>query len=139
MKNYICTISLIIITFCITAFAFKKENIQLPKYSVSLAVKDVKASYEFYSKMGFEPMNGTETLKQNWIIMTNGVSKIGLFQGMFPKNTITLNPENNREIFKQLKTNGLQPIGIINMDKETGPCTFTITDPDGNPILFDQH
>ncbi len=120
----------------------------LGAFSVSLAVKDINKSKEFYEKLGFTVFAGV--LEQNWLIMRNGAHVIGLFQGMFEKNILTFNPgwDQNanimtnytdvRELQKDLKTKG------INFDQEadetsSGPASFVITDPDGNPILVDQH
>ncbi|MCP5098526.1 MAG: VOC family protein [Chloroflexi bacterium] len=120
----------------------------LGAFSVSLAVKDIKASKAFYEKLGFQNFGGDET--QNWLIMKNGDHVIGLFQGMFDKNILTFNPGWNqdtntldsfkdvRELQQKLKAQG------ISFEQEadestTGPASFVIVDPDGNPILVDQH
>ncbi len=71
--------------------------------------------------------------------MSNGETKIGLFQGFFPSNTITFNPENARPLFKNIKDVGIQVAFEMGIDKKEGPCTFSIVDPDGNAILIDQH
>ncbi|MFA5011763.1 MAG: VOC family protein [Ignavibacteria bacterium] len=121
---------------------------KLGVFSISLNVKNIHSSKEFYEKLGFIVFGGN--IEQNWLIMKNGNSIIGLFQGMFEQNIITFNPgwdENakNLEVFddvrviqKHLKENG------INLTKEadettTGPGHITLTDPDGNSILIDQH
>ncbi len=116
-------------------------------FSVSLAVKDLAASKEFYEKLGFEKFGGDES--QNWLIMKNGEHIIGLFQGMFEKNMLTFNPGwdqsaqnvesfvDVRELQKKLKEQGIDTGEDI--DSESGPGSFSIVDPDGNPILFDQH
>lgn len=120
----------------------------LGAFSVSLNVKDLKTSKSFYEKLGFEIFGGDET--QNWLIMKNGEHVIGLFQGMFDKNILTFNPGwdqncNNlesftdvRELQKKLKEQG---ISIENEADEnsSGPASFAVIDPDGNPILIDQH
>lgn len=131
-----------IIAGFIVITAFSKNNGEEPKndlttYSISLSVKDINASYEFYQKLGFKPMDGA--LEQNWIILTNGSTKIGLFQGMFPTNTITFNPVNGRNVYTDLTEKGIEPTFAMGMENESGPCSFSITDPDGNPILIDQH
>ncbi len=121
---------------------------ELGTFSVSLAVKDIEASKSFYEKLGFKFFGGE--LAQNWLIMKNGDHTIGLFQGMFEKNILTFNPgwDNNanllesftdvREIQRELTAQG---ITIENEADEstTGPASFIVIDPDGNPILIDQH
>jgi len=116
--------------------------------SLSLAVKDIKASREFYAKLGFEEAGGDA--EQNWLIMRNRDHVIGLFQGMFEKNSLTFNPgwdqqcgnlesfDDVRDIQKALKAAGIE---IANEADESGegPAHFSVVDPDGNPILFDQH
>lgn len=124
------------------------QVMQLGNFSVSLSVKDIKASKAFYEKLGFGKVMGDET--KNWLIMRNGAVIIGLFQGMFPKNTLTFNPgwdangqklgsfTDVRELQKQLKAQGIE--FATQADEGTaGPASFMIADPDGNPILFDQH
>jgi len=121
---------------------------QLGAFSISLAVKDIHASKEFYEKLGFEEFGGD--IEQNWVIMKNGDHIIGLFQGMFEKNILTFNPGLNqdaekldsftdvRELQKKLKEKGIE--FDIEADEDTdGPASFVIADPDGNPILVDQH
>lgn len=112
-----------------------KQN--LGTFSISLAVKDIKASKNFYEKIGFEMTEGN--LDQNWVILKNGTSKIGLFQGMFPKNTITFNPKDVREIHKKATEYKIPVLSANGMNQKEGPASFMTTDPDGNPILFDQH
>lgn len=121
---------------------------KLGAFSVSLSVKDINKSKTFYEKLGFQVFGGD--INQNWLIMKNGSCVIGLFQGMFEKNILTFNPGWNqsaenldsftdiRDIQKQLKEKG---INILSEADETseGPASFTIEDPDGNPILVDQH
>lgn len=121
---------------------------QLGNFSVSLAVKDLQASFEFYQKLGFTKFGGDA--EQNWLILKNGEVVIGLFQGMFEDNILTFNPGWNssaeklesftdvRELQKQLKEQG---VTILNEADEstTGPASFVVADPDGNSILFDQH
>lgn len=120
----------------------------LGTFSVSLAVKDLPASRAFYEKLGFTSFAGEPT--QNWLILRNGVVVIGLFQGMFEKNILTFNPgwDGNaqpvptftdvRELQRQLKANGLS-FATEADESTTGPASFMVVDPDGNPILFDQH
>lgn len=121
---------------------------QLGNFSVSLTVKDIGKSHEFYTALGFEPVAGEA--EQGWLILKNGSTKIGLFQGMFDRNLLTFNPgwdaDGNalaqftdvRELQRTLKARGIE---LIEEADETGegPAHFTLTDPDGNPILFDQH
>ena len=108
-------------------------------YSISLNVQDIAKSYAFYGKLGFAPIEGKGSIAQKWMILSNGETKIGLFQGMFPSNTITFNPKDGRSIYSKLKKEGVEPAFESGMEKEEGPCTFSIIDPDGNPILIDQH
>ena len=117
-------------------------------FSVSLAVKDLKASKEFYEKLGFEVFHGVE--EQGWLIMKSPGCNIGLFQGMFEQNILTFNPgwdqdaqpvdpfTDVREIQKALMDSGIDIQTGIDAAEE-GPASFTVLDPDGNPILFDQH
>jgi len=108
----------------------------LGKFSISLAVKDIQASRSFYESLGFEAYDDHQD--QNWIILRNGEAVIGLFQGMFEKNLLTFIPTDVRAIQKVLKASGLQ---LEHEADETtsGPDYVTLTDPDGNPILIDQH
>ena len=117
-------------------------------FSVSLAVKDIKISKEFYEKIGFTVFGGGESAK--WLIMKNDDCIIGLFEGMFDKNILTFNPgwNNNAEEINSFKDvrilqEEFREKGITflqEVDSETkGPGSFMITDPDGNQILVDQH
>ena len=121
---------------------------ELGAFSVSLAVKDIETSREFYKKLGFKKVGGD--INQNWLIMRNGDHTIGLFQGMFEKNTLTFNPgwDSNankldpftdiRTLQGYLKEQGMEFVSEAD-DNSTGPASFILMDPDGNPILFDQH
>ena len=121
---------------------------QLGAFSVSLAVKDIAASKRFYEKFGFTVFGGDIT--QNWLILKNGDHVIGLFQGMFPKNILTFNPgwdssarqldsfTDVRELQRQLKALGVRFEQQAD-EHTTGPASFIALDPDGNPILVDQH
>jgi len=121
---------------------------ELGAFSISLAVKDLEASKEFYEKLGFGIFGGDAA--QNWLIMKNGDHVIGLFQGMFEKNSLTFNPgwDSNageldsftdiRELQRQLKAQGVELISEAD-ESTSGPASFIIADPDGNPILVDQH
>lgn len=120
----------------------------LGAFSISLTVKDIKASKEFYENLGFEAIGGD--CGQGWTILKNGDHIIGLFQGMFDKNILTFNPGWNqsaqnidaftdvRELRNELVKRG---INIVRDDtaSDTGPGSIVIEDPDGNPILIDQH
>ena len=121
---------------------------KLGAFSVSLSVKDLKASKEFYENLGFAVFAGE--MERNYLIMKNGNSLVGLFQGMFEKNILTFNPgwdenatkldsfKDVREIQKFLKGNGLELIRETD-ESSSGPASITLIDPDGNPILIDQH
>ncbi len=116
-------------------------------FSVSLNVSDINASSAFYEKLGFVQAFGNPA--QRWVIMRNGDVKIGLFQGMFPRNTLTFNPgwdhdgnptatfEDVRVLQRRLREAGLDAGAPI--ASASGPAHFMVTDPDGNPVLFDQH
>lgn len=94
----------------------------------------------FYEKLGFEPVEGTGPVENNWIIMQRGHSLIGLFQGMFEENIITFNPTDARSVYQKLKEQGIEMLmESETIHEESGPCHFCIADPDGNQILFDQH
>ena len=121
---------------------------ELGAFSISLAVKDIAASKDFYEKLGFRNLGGD--ISQNWLILKNGDHIIGLFQGMFERNILTFNPgwDQNahnlesfadvREIQRQLREQGVEFTSEAD-ESTTGPASFMIMDPDGNPILFDQH
>jgi len=120
----------------------------LGAFSISLTVKDIEASKAFYEKLGFAKFGGDIT--QNWLILKNGETTIGLFHAMFEKNMLTFNPgwDSNatnletftdiRALYKDLKEQGLEIDGEVDESSE-GPASFTLIDPDGNSILFDQH
>jgi predicted lactoylglutathione lyase len=130
------------------AQATDKKTMELGNFSVSLAVKDIRASKAFYEKFDFVEVGGK--LEQNWLVLQNGNVRIGLFQGMFNKNIMTFNPgwtknketlpdfQDVRELQRVLKSRGLTPSTQADENSE-GPANFTITDPDGNMLLFDQH
>ncbi len=121
---------------------------QLGAFSISLAVKDLEVSRSFYEKLGFKVFAGNPA--HNYLILKNGETIVGLFQGMFEQNILTFNPgwDSNaqklddftdiREIQRQLKAQGVQFAQEAD-ETTTGPASFVITDPDGNTILLDQH
>ena len=121
---------------------------ELGAFSISLAVKDLQASRAFHEKLGFTALAGDAT--KRWPIIKSGQHAIGLFQSMFEKNILTFNPgwDSNatrvatftdvREIQRQLKAQGVQLVTEAD-ETTTGPASFVAVDPDGNPILVDQH
>jgi lactoylglutathione lyase len=121
---------------------------ELGAFSISLNVKDIKASKDFYEKLGFKVFGGD--ISQNWLILKNGDHLIGIFQGMFEKNMLTFTPgwDNNaknletftdvRELQRQLKAQGVEFMTEAD-ESTTGPASFMVMDPDGNPILVDQY
>jgi predicted lactoylglutathione lyase len=121
---------------------------ELGAFSISLAVKDIEVSKQFYEKLGFTVFLGDQS--QGWLIMKNGYRVIGLFQGMFDKNILTFNPgwdsdaqkldsfTDVRDLQRELKASGLSLITEAD-ESSTGPASFMIADPDGNTILIDQH
>lgn len=123
-------------------------KLNLGAFSISLAVKDIAASRAFYEKLGFEQVMGDQT--QGWLILRNGETTIGLFQGMFDKNMLTFNPgwtsknealtefNDIREIRQAVKAKGIVPASET-VESDTGPASLMLTDPDGNTILLDQH
>jgi len=124
------------------------DTMDLGTFSISLAVKNLEASRSFYEKLGFQVFAGDAS--QNWLILKNGDHAIGLFQGMFEKNILTFNPgwDSNaqkldvftdvRDLQRQLKAKGVT-LQTEADETSTGPASFMIVDPDGNPILIDQH
>jgi len=121
---------------------------ELGAFSISLAVKNIETSRAFYEKFGFEVVGGDAS--QNWLILRNGDHTIGLFQGMFEENILTFNPgwdsrahelgtfTDVRDLQRQLKAAGVQLVSEAD-ETTTGPASFVAVDPDGNPILIDQH
>lgn len=126
----------------------KKSAVQLGNFSISLTVKDVQASKDFYEKLGFKVSGGD--IKRKYVIMQNETSTVGLYQGMFEKNSLTYNPgwdrdcktlaeyQDVRDIQKELKSRGLT-LSLSADESSTGPAFIVLSDPDGNPILIDQH
>ena len=142
---------LLLILFSITTYSQtmnSKKQLPLGAFSVSLNVKDLQKSKEFYEKLGFSQMGGD--MKHKYLIMKNRSTIIGLFQGMFEGNILTFNPgwdedakEVNpftdvRDIQKELKSNEVK-INTEADEKTKGPAFIELTDPDGNKILIDQH
>jgi catechol 2,3-dioxygenase-like lactoylglutathione lyase family enzyme len=131
-----------------TTPAKEMKKMDFGNFSVSLAVKDIRASKAFYEKLDFVQVAGK--LEQNWIVLQNGAARIGLFQGMFDKNIMTFNPgwskdketlpsfQDVRELQRTLKARGIT-LAIEADEKTEGPAHFQLTDPDGNTILVDQH
>ena len=125
------------------------DHMKLGAFSMSLSVKDLKTSKEFYEKFGFTILGGS--MEQNYLIMKNENSLIGLFQGMFEGNIITFNPgwdesgkdiaqfNDIREIQAHLKNEGIKLDSEIDSNAASGPASLMVTDPDGNLILIDQH
>jgi lactoylglutathione lyase len=133
---------------CFRTFLAEGANMELGAFSISLAVNDLEASRAFYEKFGFKAFAGNAA--QHWLILKNGAHAIGLFQGMFEKNILTFNPgwDSNaskldtftdvRDLQRKLKARGVQLTTEADQTS-TGPASFMAIDPDGNPILVDQH
>jgi catechol 2,3-dioxygenase-like lactoylglutathione lyase family enzyme len=125
-----------------------RQALHFGNFSVSLAVKDIRKSKGFYEKLDFQQVAGD--LAQNWVILQNGTTTVGLFQGMWEKNLLTFNPGWNhkqetladfrdvRELQHALAKRGIELLTSAD-EKSTGPASFTMADPDGNLILVDQH
>jgi len=121
---------------------------ELGAFSVSLTVKDMAASRAFYSKLGFEMIAGDG---ESWTITANQSVVVGLFQGMFDSNILTFNPgwaglgepledfTDIRDLSREFASEGLEPADDTSGATPSGPASFTLEDPDGNAILFDQH
>jgi lactoylglutathione lyase len=128
--------------------AMSKQSTTLGAFSISLAVKDLEASKSFYEKLDFAVVGGEAA--QNWLILRNGSVTLGLFQGMFERNILTFNPgwdetaqpitqfTDIREHQREFKARGLQLVSEAD-ENATGPASLMLIDPDGNPILLDQH
>lgn len=155
MKNKIILIVALLASFSfgfyLKPFSNKMENktnLNLGAFSVSLSVKNLKTSKEFYEKLGFIQFAGS--MESNYLIMKNNDNLIGLFQGMFEGNILTFNPgwdqnaknvepfDDVRKIQQHLKNQGISINPEAN-EKTNGPASFMTADPDGNVILFDQH
>jgi len=137
--------------YAATAGASDKKGdaqLRLGNFSVSLTVKDIAASRAFYEKLGFRVFGGDQA--KNWLILQNETATVGLFQGKFDKNMLTFNPgwdrtaatlpdfDDVREIQRTLKSRGLVLAASAD-EASTGPASLMLLDPDGNPILLDQH
>ena len=121
---------------------------ELGAFSVSLAVQDLQASRRFYEQLGFTAFAGDPA--QHWLILRNGDRVLGLFEGMFERNILTFNPgwdqdarplaefTDVRELQRRLRAAGV-PFASEADERTTGPASFVVIDPDGNPVLFDQH
>ena len=121
---------------------------KLGGFSVSLSVQDMATSLGFYRKLGFEQMGGDG---ESWTILANGTTVIGLFQGMFEGNILTFNPgwdssaqplasfADIRQLKERLTSDGIELVQDTTGDNPEGPASFSVVDPDGNAILFDQH
>ena len=126
----------------------KDDSMQLGNFALGLNVKDIKASKAFYEKLDFKQVGGK--LEQNWVVLQNGTTTVGLFHGLFEKNSLTFNPgwtpmkemlkdfQDVRELQRTLKARG-RKLKLEADEKTDGPAFFTLEDPDGNPILVDQH
>jgi len=117
----------------------------LGTFSLSLAVKDLDASLAFYEALGFEVTEGGHTSRNfpdtdtaRWRMLRNGSTLLGLFQGMFDKNMLTFNPKDVRTIQQQLRASGIEPVSPAD-ESTLGPAHAMLQDPDGNPVLLDQH
>lgn len=121
---------------------------QLGAFSISLSVKNLQASRDFYARLGFETVAGNAD--DHYLILRNGDHVIGLFEGMFEDNILTFNPgwdqqgrdlesfTDVRDIQKALKEQGIQLAREAD-ESSRGPASVVVVDPDGNPILIDQH
>ena len=159
MLRYMTRLTLLaVVVSCIGAFVLRdaratanKETtttMDLGNFSISLAVKDLAASRAFYEKLGFAQVAGDAA--QNWLVLANGSTKIGLFQGMFDRNILTFNPgwdskgqplarfTDVRELQRVLEERGVELVARTDPEG-TGIGHVTMVDPDGNPILIDQH
>jgi catechol 2,3-dioxygenase-like lactoylglutathione lyase family enzyme len=155
VKQFIISVLACVLVGCASSSATSPEisqskgdgNMRLGNFSVSLNVKDINASREFYEKLGFRVVAGTPA---RYLIMQNDSSTIGLFQGMFEKNILTYNPgwdrstatlsdfDDVREIQRTLVSKGLKLATTVD-ESTTGPASITLYDPDGNQITIDQH
>jgi predicted enzyme related to lactoylglutathione lyase len=148
LAGALASIAIVATTTTPSAETKEKKSMELGNFSVSLTVKDIKASKAFYEKLDFKQVGGK--LEENWIVLQNGSARIGLFQGMLDKNIMTFNPgwtkdketlknfQDVRELQRTLKARGITMAPEADETTE-GPAHFMVTDPDGNTILVDQH
>ncbi len=146
-KRFLTIVVVCVLAWGARAISQEVKPMKLGNFSVSLAVKDLGASRAFYEKLGFHAFGGDG---KQWLILQNESCTIGLFQGMFDKNILTFNPgwdrsaatlpdfDDVRDIQRALKSKGLT-LATTADESTTGPASIMLTDPDGNPILFDQH
>jgi lactoylglutathione lyase len=127
----------LILALCAAAsLEHQEERVELGKFSISLSVKDLAASTEFYEKLGFTVIDGRED--ENWLVLENDGAVIGIFQDKFEGNLLTFNPPDVRAVQAALRARGIEP--IVQADTSTtGPAHIVISDPDGNVVLLDQH
>jgi lactoylglutathione lyase len=122
---------------------------ELGPFTICLAVKDLQASKSFYEKLGFTA-SSPDPAHKNWLMLKNGETEIGIFQGIFDKNTLCFNPGGHfgkplatftdiREVARDLKAKGVELSEEQGLTSKSGPAGFFVTDPDGNPILIEQH
>lgn len=156
MQRFLLSVVMCLVSGCATTqatdstneLAAGKTRMRLGNFSVSLAVKDLSVSRAFYEKLGFRAIAGNAA--NNWLILQNETSTIGLFQGMFDKNCLTFNPgwdracntlpefDDVRDIQRTLKSRGLALMSAAD-ESTSGPASLSLQDPDGNPVLIDQH
>ena len=153
MTHQVALVAVLLACACLSMTPTKPEEKPAPRaelgnFSVSLNVKDIAVSRAFYEKLGFKVILGAE--KQRWLILQNETATIGLFQGVFERNTLTFNPGWNRKsetladfedvrvLQKRLEASGIE-LRTRADETTTGPASFSLVDPDGNPILVDQH
>lgn len=148
LAGVLAVVAIVATTTTPSAQTKEKKAMELGNFSLSLTVKDIKASKAFYEKLDFKEVGGK--LEQNWIVLQNGNARIGLFQGMFDKNIMTFNPgwtkdketmtdfQDVRELQRTFKARGITMTKEAD-EKTEGPAYFMIADPDGNTLLFDQH
>ncbi|MDM7859495.1 VOC family protein [Alteromonas sp. ASW11-36] len=110
---------------------------ELGQFSVSLTVKDMSKAKAFYEALGFAAIEGCGSIKDNWLILQNGTTVIGIFKDMFDKNILTFNPADARGIERAMQAQGYTPVKAT--EGESGPCHCVFLDPDGNQVMFDQH
>ncbi len=155
MARIVAALFIVVVSGCASVHSPSNQSAQrkgnptmrLGNFCICLAVKDLAASRAFYEGLGFKQ---TGHGGENWLVLQNDTTKIGLFQGMFDKNVLTFNPgwdsngsplaefDDVRDLQKWAKANGLTPETVAD-DASSGPASFTLTDPDGNPVWIDQH